>query len=64
MSVPTQPNEEYKGYIVSENKERGIGYIYSSDHLLMGMVQADEGKDNAIEKAKARIDSGKINNVT
>lgn len=52
--------KEYKGYQMEIIN--GSAYIYK-DSILLGCCHTDINKENSLEKAKTRIDSGKINSL-
>ena len=48
----------YKTYII---QTIGNSSFINKDGQLIGATYSDEGKNNSIEKAKKRIDNGKVN---
>lgn len=51
--------ESYKGYAIQTIN--GRSYIYGEDEQLKGCTRTDDGKENSAQKAKDRIDAGKVN---
>lgn len=51
---------EYKGYTLET--VNGSTYIYKGSEL-MGCTHSDLKLDNSVEKAKVRIDNGKVNMI-
>lgn len=54
---------EYKGYTIETKENNGNAYIYRLG-VLIGVSHSDCGKENQVEKAKQRIDSGTVNSMS